>query len=261
MTEQILKIPESGQKIIDSYLKMIIGGKPIVCPYYTNLKKQRAGLRVFLGKAPAQEIINEAHFISLKKEIDLNKLLEQELYKFLNEHNLGIDCSGLAMHIFQAIYQEKKIHPVKCRFATIQPFLKRAGLFNRVDILKKIKIIPFFKNPWRWFIALLRPIENISVRILANEKNSFLIDDFQKIKPGDMLIRINLRHIYLITKIKKEDNQIKEITYVHAPRPKEKNYFGPGVFQNTILLEKGNLSELSEKINDEIIIQRLKILA
>jgi len=236
MTEQILKIPESGQKIIDSYLKMIIGGKSIVCPYYTNLKKQRAGLRVFLGKAPAQEIINEAHFISLKKEIDLNKLSEQELYKFLNEHNLGIDCSGLAVYVLQAVYQENK----------------------KINILKKIKIISFFKNPWRWFIALLRPIENISVRILANEKNSFLIDDLQKVKPGDMLIRTNLRHVYLITKIKKEDNQIKEITYVHAPRPKEKNYFGPGVFQNTILLEKGGLSELSEKINDEIIIRRLK---
>jgi len=236
MNEQIFKIPEAGQKIIDSYLEMIIGGKPIICPYYTNLKKQRAALRVFLGKASAQEIINEANFISLKEEIDLNKLPEQRLYQFLVEHNLGIDCSGLATYILQAVYQEVK----------------------KINILKKIKIISFLKNPWRWLVAWLRPIENISVRILADDKNSFLINDFQKIKPGDMLLRHNLRHVYLITKVKKENNQIKKLVYVHAPRPKQRDYFGPGVFQNTILLEKSNLNELSEKMNDKVLIRRLK---
>jgi len=235
MNEQILKIPESGQKVIDSYLKMIIGGKPIICPYYTNLKKQRAALKVFLGKASAQEIINEANFISLKEEVDLNKLSEQRLYQFLVEHNLGIDCSGLAAYVLQAVYQEIK----------------------KINILKKIKVISFFKNPWRWLIAWLRPMENISVRVLANDKNSFLINDFQEIKPGDMLIRTNLKHVYLITKIKKENNQIKKIVYVHAPRPKQKDYFGPGVFQNATLLEKDSLSELNEKMNDEVVIRRL----
>ncbi|MBU4369789.1 hypothetical protein KKG58_03465, partial [Patescibacteria group bacterium] len=157
--------------------------------------------------------------------------------QFLVEHNLGIDCSGLATYIFQAIYQENK----------------------KIDIFKKIKIISFFKNPWRWVVAWLRPIENISVRVLANDKNSFLINDFQKIKPGDMLIRTNLRHIYLITEIEKTRDPLSiRFVYVHAPRPKQTNYFGPGVFQNTILLEKGNLSELSEKINDEVVVRRLK---
>ena len=73
-----------------------------------------------------------------------------------------------------------------------------------------------------------------------------------------MLIRTNLRHIYLITKIKKENKQIKKIVYVHAPRPKQRDYFGPGVFQNTILLEKSDLEELSKKMNDEMVIRRLK---
>ena len=193
-------------------------------------------MRVFLGKASAQEIINEANFVSLKEEVDLNKLSEQRLYQFLVEHNLGIDCSGLTIYVLQAVYQENK----------------------KINILKKIKIISFFRNPWRWLIAWLRPIENISVRVLANDKNSFLINDFQKIKPDDMLIRTDLRHVYLITKVKKENNQIKKIVYVHAPRPKQRDYFGPGVFQNTILLEKSGLKELSEKMNDEIVIRRLK---
>ena len=237
MSEQILKLPESGQKIIDSYLKMVIGNKTITCPYYTNLKRERAALRVFSGKAPAQEIIDEANFISLKEQIDLNKLSEQKLYQFLVEHNLGIDCSGLITHIFQALYQQTK----------------------KIDIFKKIKIISFFKNPWRYFIACLRPVENISVRILANDKNSLLLNDFQQIKPGDILIRTNLRHAYLVTEVEKENNFIKKITYVHAPRPKQRDYFGPGIFQNTVVFEKSNLKELNNKINDQVVVRRLKL--
>ena len=236
MNEQTLKISEAGQKIIDSYLKMAIGGKPIICPYYINLKKQRAALRVFLGKGLAQEIINEANFISLKEEIDLNKLSEKDLYQFLVKHNLGIDCSGLTTYILQAIFKENK----------------------NINIFKKIKIVSFLKNPYRWLITQLRPIENISVRVLANDKNSFQVNDFQKIKPGDMLIRPNLRHVYLITKIKKENNQIKKIIYINAPRPKQKDYFGPGIVQNIILLEKSELKELRKKMDEEIIIRRLK---
>ena len=50
MNEQTFKIPESGQKIIDSYLKMVIGGKPIICPYYTNLKKTKSRLESIPGQ-------------------------------------------------------------------------------------------------------------------------------------------------------------------------------------------------------------------
>lgn len=235
MAKEILKIPESGQKIIDSYLNMSIANKVIACPYFINLKKFHAVLRVFLGKGSAQEIINEIKFIAQKERIDLAPLSEIALYRFITEHNLGIDCSGLAVYILREIYRQRG-----------------------VDFVKKIKIVSFWKNPWRYFLARLRPIENISVAVLANDKNSFIVDDFKKILPGDMIIRENLRHVYLIVKIEKENDKIIRLTYVHAPRPKE-NYFGPGIFQKTIILKEETLEELKEKLNDQVIIRRLKI--
>jgi len=232
---QILKISDKAQKIIDSYIKMEIGGKIIACPYFINIQKTRAALRVFLGKASAEEIIEEVNFTSHKEHLDLKSLSEKEIYQFLSEHNLGIDCSGLASHILQAEYQEKK----------------------NLNFLKKIKIANFWRQPWRYLTAKLRPIENISVRVLADDKNSFLIKDLAEVAPGDMIIRENLRHVYLITKIEKENNQIKKISFVHAPRPEQKNYFGPGIFQKTIEMEINSFEELGRKINDQIIIKRL----
>ncbi len=242
MSNQILKLPEQAQKIIDSYLRMPINNKVIACPYYTNLKKIRGGLRVFLGKAPAQEIINEAKFISQKEHLDLSQLSEQELYRFMVEHNLGIDCSGLAVHILKEVYANFPISDNKTK---------------KINILKKIKIVPFYKNPLRYLISKMRPLENISVRVLANDKNSFEIKNFSNIQPGDMMIRKNLKHIYLIVRVEKENEKVKKISYFHAPRPKQKDYFGPGVFEKTVILEKGNLEELAEKMRDQIIIRRL----
>jgi len=253
---QTLKLPEASQKIIDSYLKMSISDKVIICPYFTNLQKARGGLRVFLGKATAQEIINEVKFVAQKEQVDLTKISEKELYQFMVKHNLGIDCSGFAVHVLKAFYEEKKkIHPVKCRSAAIS---LKAKLFNRVDILKKIKVVSFFKNPFRYLISKMRPVENINVKILADNKNSFLIKDFSKILPGDMLIRKNLRHVYLIAKIEKDNDVIRALSYIHAPRPKQKDYFGPGIEQKTIILRKNSLEELKEKIKDDVVIRRLK---
>jgi len=235
MEKETLYIPEVGQKVIDSYLNMSIINKVIVCPYYTNLKKERAALRVFLGKGSAQEIINEVKFLSQKEDVDLARFSEERLYRFMVEHNLGIDCSGLATHVLRMIYREKG-----------------------VDILGKIKIVSFFKNPWRWLVSRLRPIENIGVRVLTREENSFLLESFGDIRPGDLLIRTNLRHVYLVTKTEKEDGLVRKIGFVHAPRPKQPDYFGPGVFQKTVILKENSLEELAKKMNDQIVVRRLK---
>lgn len=235
MEKEVLNISATGQKIIDSYLNMSIAGKVITCPYYTNLKKERAALKVFLGKGSAQEIINETKFLSQKENIDLARFSEERLYRFMVENNLGIDCSGLTMHILKAAYKEKSI-----------------------NLFKKIKVVSFLKNPWRWLVSQLRPIENISVRILADGKNSFLLKSLNDALPNDLLIRTNLRHVYLITKTEKENGIIKKISFVHAPRPKRPDYFGPGIFQKTVILKNNSLKELGEKINDEVIVKRLK---
>ena len=227
-----LSLSASAQQIIDSYLKMKIGDKIIACPYFINRFHTKAGLRVFLGKGEAREIIEETTLIARQKNIDLKTVSKQELYQFLTKHHLGIDCSALATYILKAEYKEKK----------------------QINIISRIHIISFWKNPFRYLISSVRPIENISVRILASNKNSQEIKNLNQILPGDMIVHHNLRHVLLIKKTEKENNVIQKITLIHATRPIKKEYQGPGVYEIKISFE-----DLQKQVNEEKkIIRRLK---
>jgi len=229
---QIISLSTSAQETIDSYLKMKIGNKTIACPYFINRLRAYAGLRVFLGKGTANEIIKEAQLIAQQKNINLETISEQELYQFLTKHHLGIDCSALATYILKAEYKEKK----------------------QINIISRIHIISFWKNPFRYLISSVRPIENISVRILASNKNSQEIKNLNQILPGDMIVHHNLRHVLLIKKTEKENNVIQKITLIHATRPIKKEYQGPGVYEIKISFE-----DLQKQVNEEKkIIRRLK---
>jgi len=229
---QTISLSTSAQETIDSYLKMKIGNKTIACPYFINRLRAYAGLRVFLGKGTANEIIKEAQLIAQQKNINLETISEQELYQFLTKHHLGIDCSALATYILKAEYKEKK----------------------QINIISRIHIISFWKNPFRYLISSVRPIENISVRILASNKNSQEIKNLNQILPGDMIVHHNLRHVLLIKKTEKENNVIQKITLIHATRPIKKEYQGPGVYEIKISFE-----DLQKQVNEEKkIIRRLK---
>jgi len=237
---QKLSLSSSAQQTIDSYLKMKIGNKTIACPYFINHLRAYAGLRVFLGKETANEIIKEAQLIAQQKSINLKTISEQELYQFLTKHHLGIDCSALAIYILKSEYKEKK----------------------EINIIPKIHIVSFWKNPFRYLISLIRPIENISVKVLASNKNSQEVKSLNQILPGDMVIRHNLRHILLVKKLETENNVIQRITLVHAPKPIRKEYHGPGVQEirvSFVGLHQPNVENLQKQINEEkIIIRRLK---
>ena len=109
---------------------------------------------------------------------------------------------------------------------------------------------------------MIRPIENISVKVLASNKNSREIKDINQILPGDMIIRYNLRHVLLVKEIEIENNVIQKITLVHAPKPIKKEYKGPGVQEikaSFVGLSQSNIKNLQQQINEEkIIIRRLK---
>ncbi|MCF7907151.1 hypothetical protein K9K85_02620 [Patescibacteria group bacterium] len=227
-----LSLSPSAQAVINSYLKMKIGNKIIACPYFINRQGAKAALRVFLGKASSQEIKEEIEMIAQQKEIDLNQMSEEEIYQLLKSKRLGIDCSGLVVHILKAEYQERK----------------------NINILRRIYITAPWKNPWRYFISRFRPIENISVRVLAHPYNSRIVKNPEKIQAGDLIIYQSLKHVLLIEEIKlNQEKTIKEIKIIHAQRmsPEEE---GARVKRITY-----SFSELKKKIEQgEIILRRLK---
>ena len=87
------KIPQIGSVVLVEYL--ITDGEP------GNINSMES------NTAEQWKFTSSGYAIN-SEEIDLNKLSEQKLYQFLFEHNLGIDCSGLATYILQAVYQENK---------------------------------------------------------------------------------------------------------------------------------------------------------
>ncbi len=185
--------------VITQYDALRFGEKYISCPYFNNRRsKVRAGLRVLLGKGSPEEIVDEAKLFALREKVNLDKLNEDELKKFLVEHNLGIDCSAFAYAILAADYKEK--HNQSLSSKLFYP--------NAKSLLRKL-------------IVKLRAIENIDVKTLAHDKNSHPVA-LTDILPGDFVIILNsgkehnLNHILLVSKVEVENSQTKFIEYCHS---------------------------------------------
>lgn len=189
-----MSLSPTAQNLINDYLNLPFKNKTgVKCPYFNNARlKQRGQLRSLIGKGTPQEIVEEAKISAKQYGIDLKNLNNEELTKFLVEHNLGIECSGFVTNVLQKHFLEK---------------------YN-LNLIKKI-FIPT-KNWLRKMVVCLRKIENIDVKVLADQKNSSLISDWKKTQAGDIIILLEIEphkrnHIILIT-----ENKDGVIKYVHA---------------------------------------------
>jgi hypothetical protein len=155
-------------KVIKNYLRLPFKDREVSCPYYNNKRsKVRGGLRVLVGKGTVEDIVEEAKIISLREKIDLEKLNNEELKKFLVDNNIGIDCSAFAYYVLDAELRAQ----------------------NKGKLVKHLQF-PAVKNPLRKLLTKLRPVENTNVQTLAHEKNSQEIK-LENIKPGDMIIMLD----------------------------------------------------------------------
>lgn len=170
--------------IINHYLNLDIGGKKIQTPYFNNRRKNiRGALRVLIGKGNPEDIAEEATIFSLREKVDLKNLSVEDLKKYLIDHNLGIDCSGLVYHILDAELKAKNL----------------GGL-------KKYIHRPWIKNPLRKLIAHLRSVENTGVSTFNNSANSEEIN-LKDIQPGDLIIMMgagpkqDYNHILFVNRV------------------------------------------------------------
>ena len=210
MTNKTLSKP--ALQIINDYLNLSIADKKIKTPYFNNRRnKIRGGLRVLIGKGSPKDIIEETTILSLREKADIKNLNEEDLQKYLVEHNLGIDCSGLVYHILDAEL--------------------KSG--NKGSLHKYIRR-PWIKNPLRKLIARLRTVENAGVSTFNNPANSKEVE-VKDIKPGDMIMMVNtgknhnIHHILIIHKI--DD---KTIHYTHSFQYPEDGQYNHGVRQESI---------------------------
>ena len=259
-------------KTIHDYLNLpFVGISGARCPYFNNARLgQRGQLKVLIGKGSPEEIAEEAKIISTqyrKNIFDKNGVLNAHIdhpaeheqaeciRQFLVDNNLGVDCSGFVTNVLQ------------------KHFAETAG----VDLAKKL-FVTSKKNFLRWIIGRLRPVEQISVAVYANEKNTMIINDLRMIQPADLIILLktgpnkNHNHILLVEEV--GENKIR---YAHARAWSSDGKYGHGVSQGIIIItdpkkglleqaweEKGKIGEdnetyLEAKQADILEIRRIKL--
>ena len=220
-----------AHKVIQEYLNLPFSElSGIRCPYFNNAKLgQRGQLKVLVGKGTPAEIVDEAKIISIqyKQNIISSDITADDIRKFLIENNLGIDCSGFITNVMQAELSGRGI-----------------------NLAKRIFITPK-SNVLRWLISRLRPVEQISVAVLADEKNTETINDLSSIQAGDMIMILKTGpkktrdHILLVT-----ETTANIINYVHARAWSSEGRYGHGVSSGTITImepEKVLLDQLWEE--------------
>lgn len=255
-------ISPQALQIINDYSHLPIDGHDISVPYFNNQRsKVRAGLRALIGKGSVEDIIEEAKIISLRDKINLEKISDESLKKFLVDNNIGIDCSALVYYTINAEFSSQNKKP-----------------------LQKLIKFSFAKNPFRKLLAKLRPVENAGVNTLIHEDNSHEVE-LKNVQPGDMIIMIatgiqhNLNHVLLVHQVDYNEQNIPvKISYSHSFKWTSDGKYGTGIKQGTIEIndpginlmdqkwtENSKIGEENEtfihaKMARELMIKRLKLL-
>ncbi len=200
--------------------------KRIICnhhPYFNNRRKKiHGGLRVSKGKGTPADIFEEAEIQAMQSHVDL-KALPKDLFKeFLVENDLGVDCSGFAYHLLDAILVESgKSH------------IKNSLTFPQRGIVRNI-------------LTKLRPAENAGVSIFRDEKNSLPINPRES-QPGDIIVIMGTgrdktyNHIMVITSVENRGSDI-EIKYAHSYAWPSDGLYNHGVREGSILFGKNDLT-------------------
>ena len=227
MTNKTLSKP--ALQIINDYLNLSIADKKIKTPYFNNRRnKIRGGLRVLIGTGSPKDIVEETTILSLREKADISNLNEEDLQKYLVEHNLGIDCSGLVYHVLDAELKSR----------------------NKGSLYKYIRR-PWIKNPLRKLIAKLRTVENAGVSTFNNPANSKEIE-VKDIQPGDMIIMMNtgrdnnIHHILLVYETKTENSELRTMNYVHSFQYPEDGKYNHGVRQESVEITNTNKTLLEQ---------------
>ena len=236
-----MKLSPAALKTIHDYLNLpFIGISGVRCPYFNNARLgQRGQLKVLIGKGTPEEIVEEAKIISIqyrKDVFDKNGVFNAHvdhptehqqaecIRQFMVDNNLGVDCSGFVTNVLRKHFQETK----------------------GMDLAKKL-FVASKKNFLRWIISRLRPIEQISVAVYANDKNTTVVKDLRVLQPSDLVVLLktgsnkNHNHILLM-----EEVVGGKIKYVHARTWSGEGKYGHGVSQGAITItnpEKGLLEQ------------------
>ncbi|MDP3962854.1 MAG: hypothetical protein Q8Q03_03245 [bacterium] len=217
-------LSEKALSVIDQYLNFRVGSAVLSIPYFNNRHSQaRMKLRVQVGKGSPKDILDELHDIAVAEKINLNSLDSSGLKKFLVDHNIGIDCSGLAYYILNAESESRGK-------GTLDRHLSFAVCHG---ILGKM-------------MCKMRPAENAGVTTFAHEKNSHEMS-IKDALPGDIITMVgDHNHILIIHQIEYQNFVPTALHYTHSMAWPEDGEYGHGIKQGII-----KITAIDKKISEQ----------
>jgi len=163
------------------YTHLTLGGKKIRCPYWVNkIKKGLVG--PLGGKGTPEQIVDVAEYQANKDGFDFQAASEEEIINFLLKKKIGVDCSGFAFWMLNALDLAKG----------------GDGIANDITGSKG-----------RFISA------RANVAMLTDEKVSIPVE-LKEARVGDMIQLRGRKHVAIITKIFKDGEEIRAIEYCHS---------------------------------------------
>lgn len=215
------KLGGAARDMINDYLALPFAARPS-CPYFNNKRhKIRGSLRVLKGKGTPEEIAEECAINGKLSRVDIESLSKDDLKKFLVDHDLGVDCSGFAYHVLDALCRERTGKKLASFVKTL-----RTGFLGSA-------------------IAKLRPAENIGTATFADENNSLKIQ-IADIRPGDIIVLLGTgkdrtyNHILVVTAVVSTSLETN-ISYAHSYAWPSDGVYGGGVREGSISCQGDNL--------------------
>ncbi len=148
-------------------------------PYFQNNPKTNSSpLNALVGKGDFHQIAAATIALAQKNNVDLLKMDNRQIYNYQKKNHIGIDCSGLAYHLLNTLYQ-----------------YKTAKSLDDVLIGTDNK----------------KGVRRVNANLLTSQPNASQVDDYSQIKTGDLIRMDSGKHVAVI--IEKRANKIY---YVHS---------------------------------------------
>ncbi|MDP3888698.1 MAG: hypothetical protein Q8Q24_01500 [bacterium] len=197
------------KNFLDQYFNFEIAGKKVTLPYWMNkLGKEIYGPHG--GKGTPEEIRSDTLEAAEKENKDLEKMPLEEIYSFMKQNRIGLDCSGFAYQILNFLDLEKGGDGISNSVAGV----------NGMGITKT------------------------NADALTNGINSVQVENLKEVRPGDLIRMDGGRHVMVIV-----DTNSKEIIYAHisASTKKEGPHLAKiNIINPDGGIEKQNWEELSK---------------
>lgn len=189
------ELPAAVQEYIRRYFELPINGNLVPAPYFRNVKRVRAELRVLVGKGTPEELVEETLIYAKLRGYNLNGKSVEETREFMREQGLGVDCSAFVAHVYNF-------------------YLKNSG---KGALWTKIKYPS--KGLYRTIVRMLRPIENLGAETLTSLDNCTMVE-LSEIEPGDLIRMKGIKgghHLAMVYNVKYDRNGTPlHFTYVHS---------------------------------------------